>query len=80
MPYGYYILVRFGAAIVFGVLGYDCLKQQMRNWGIAFLSLAVLFQPILKFPLGRTVWNMVDVMVVVLLIIYYIRENINKSK
>jgi hypothetical protein len=79
MPYGYYMFVRYVAAILFGVWGYNCLQEQNKNWGILFISLAVLFQPIVKISLGRTIWNIVDVGVVVLLIIFYIRMNKNKS-
>ena len=65
MPYGYYEAVRFIALIGFGFLAY--LENQNGNKGIAvtFLVLALLFQPFFKIALGRTLWNVVDVLVAV---------------
>ena len=36
---------------------------------IVYVALAVLFQPLAKIPLGRQVWNIVDVLVAVGLIV-----------
>lgn len=70
MPYGYYQLVRYVAATSFLVLGLtlsDNKKATVQK--IVFISLAVLFQPLIKIALGRTIWNIVDVVVAVALII-----------
>lgn len=65
MPYGYYEAVRFIALIGFGFLAY--LENKNGNTGIAvvFIVLALLFQPFFKIALGRTLWNIVDVIVAV---------------
>lgn len=68
MPYGYYQLVRFIAMIVFGVIAYYYFKEDCTPLGILFGALALLFQPFFKVALGRTIWNVVDVVVAVLLI------------
>jgi len=39
-----------------------------------FVTLALLFQPIYKIALGRTIWNIVDVIVAVFLIILFFME------
>ena len=41
---------------------------------ITFGALAVLFQPMIKIPLGRMVWNVVDVVIAIVLIIQQLRE------
>ncbi len=41
---------------------------------ITFASLALLFQPFIKIALGRTIWNVVDVMVAVLLVLLWMKE------
>ena len=42
------------------------------SWRITALSL--LFQPIFKLPLGREVWNIVDIVTAVFLIYLYLKE------
>jgi hypothetical protein len=63
MPYGYYQLVRFLAMIGFAYFAYS--NYEKGNISMAFLCglLALLFQPLLKISLGREIWNMVDVIV-----------------
>ncbi len=69
MPYGYYELVRFIAMVIFGVMAYKYYETKKINWAVTFGALAVLFQPFIKIALGRMMWNVVDVIVAVLIII-----------
>ncbi|MDR0683324.1 MAG: hypothetical protein LBG15_16010 [Dysgonamonadaceae bacterium] len=69
MPYGYYQFVRFIALVGFAVLAYFALEQGKKTEIVVFIALAVLFQPLFKIALGRTLWNIVDVIVAVGLII-----------
>ena len=78
MPYGFYTLVRFVAMIAFAVFAYSYYEKKDNKLAIAFLSLAVLFQPLLPIYLGRTLWNIVDVIVAVFLIILFFKENSHK--
>ena len=68
MPYGYYQLVRFVAMVVFGVMAYHYFEKKQEAWAVTFGALALLFQPFVKVTLGRTLWNIVDVAVAILLI------------
>ena len=63
MPYGYYQFVRFAAFIGFGVLAYQANQQEKQTEIIIFGALALLFQPFFKIALGRDLWNVVDVIV-----------------
>ena len=63
MPYGFYDLVRFGAAAAFVYLSYDYFKSKNNELGFVFAALALLFQPFIKIALGRAIWNIVDVAV-----------------
>lgn len=74
MPYGYYVLVRYATTILFGVMAYDCFQDKQKGLYVTCLSLALLFQPIVKFPLGRVVWNFVDVAVAVFLVYLFFRK------
>jgi hypothetical protein len=68
MPYGYYQLVRFISFVGFLVLSYDANERKNNFLKIIYLSLAILFQPLIKIPLGRELWNIVDVIVGVFLL------------
>ena len=73
MPYGYYQLVRFAALIGFSYLAYQSNQEGKQSEMIAFIVLALLFQPFFKISLGRVLWNIVDVIVGIgLLISIYI--------
>lgn len=79
MPYGYYMLVRFFAMIVFELMAYRYYQEKKENLMIAFGALVVLFQPIIKIPLGRVAWNVVDIAVAVVLIIFLLKERESKN-
>jgi hypothetical protein len=69
MPYGYYELVRFLALIGFSILAYQANKQNNNTATIIYVVLALLFQPFFKIALGRELWNIVDVIVAIGLLI-----------
>ena len=63
MPYSYYQAVRFIGMLGFILLAYFSNQQNNKIEVIVYISLALLFQPFIKVALGRTVWNIVDVIV-----------------
>lgn len=63
MPYGYYQLVRFAGLIGFSILSYKAYEHNKHIEMIIFAGLALLFQPFFKISLGREIWNIVDVVV-----------------
>ena len=69
MPYGYYQLVRFIALIGFAILAYQSYEKNRKTEVIIYAGLALLFQPLFKIALGRDIWNVVDVVVGIALII-----------
>ncbi len=70
MPYGYYQFVRFAAAAFFGYAAYQENEDGRKELVVVFVILALLFQPFFKIALGRTLWNIVDVLVGIGLIGY----------
>lgn len=68
MPYGFYQLVRYVAMISFVYFSYKYIKEEKEGIGFTFAALAILFQPFLKIVLGRTIWNIIDVVVAIGLI------------
>ncbi|MFC4665275.1 DUF6804 family protein [Falsiporphyromonas endometrii] len=71
MPYGFYNLIRFVVSIYFAVLSYSFYKQDKKKETIITLVVALLFQPFLPIHLGRILWNIVDILVILLLIIIW---------
>lgn len=69
MPYGYYQFVRFAAMVGFGILAFQSSESENKTFAIVYGALALLFQPFLKIALGRELWNVVDVIVGIGLII-----------
>ena len=65
MPYGYYQFVRFIGMISFGLLAFE--KNQ--TWFVIWISSAILINPFLKIALGRDIWNIIDVLWVILLVV-----------
>jgi len=63
MPYGYYQATRFIGMVGFLILAYSNYKrnESLNSTVIIYLALALLFQPFIKVALGRTIWNIVDV-------------------
>lgn len=63
MPYGFYQLVRFTSFIAFSYLAYNEYKSKQEFHAIIYSVLALLFQPFFKIALGRDLWNILDVVI-----------------
>ena len=63
MPYAYYEAIRFIGMLGFTLLAYYRYQHNQKTAIIIYIALALLFQPFVKVALGRTVWNIVDVIV-----------------
>jgi len=68
IQYWFYDIVRTLALIGFGFLAYDARNKKKNIEVIIFLALAILFQPIFKIHLTKTIWIVVDVVVGIWLI------------
>lgn len=78
IPYGYYQLVRFIALVGFTILAYKENEQGRKTEAIIYVCLGILFQPFVKIALGRQIWNIIDVVVGIGLIVsIFIRPKIN---
>lgn len=77
MPFGYFQLVRFLATLAFGVMAYRFYRDRKEVLTYTFGVLALLFQPFYKIALGRTIWNVVDLVVAIGLIILFLCERKN---
>jgi hypothetical protein len=81
MPYGYYQFVRFAGLVGFALLAYQARVQGKQTEMIVYIGLALLFQPFFKIVLGRQLWNIVDVVVgIVLLISIFLKSKENNNE
>jgi hypothetical protein len=80
MPYGYYEAVRFIGMLGFALLAYYSYQQNKKTEVIIYIALALLFQPFIKVALGRTIWNITDVIVSVGLIISTFVKPVNTGE
>ncbi|MFT5252349.1 MAG: hypothetical protein ACI87N_001356 [Flavobacteriales bacterium] len=69
MPYGYYQFVRFVSMAGFAYLAYSANEKNHKNELFIYIALALLFQPFFKIALGRTIWNIIDLVVAVSLLV-----------
>lgn len=74
MPYGYYTLIRYVVTIVFGLMAYNYFERKRKELYVICLVIALLFQPFMKLPLGREIWNVVDIIVAAFLIFLSLKE------
>ena len=75
MPYGYYELIRYLTTVFFVWMAYKYYEEEKCGLMITFVALAILFQPFIKIALGRLMWNIVDVIVAIgLIVLGYIRR------
>lgn len=79
MPYGFYQFVRFSAMLGFAILAYEVSEKSNKTEMIVYIGLAVLFQPLIKISLGRELWNTVDVIVGLGLLLSVFRHSNEKS-
>jgi hypothetical protein len=63
MPYGYYQFVRVAATLVFVLLAIQSFNLNLNAMVLIYMVLAILFQPFEKIALGREIWNVLDVIV-----------------
>ena len=79
MPYSYFQLVRFGALIGFGILAFKANENNNQTEMVIYVALAILFQPIFKIAIGRDLWNVIDVIVGVGLLITIFKDKLNST-
>ena len=74
LPYGAFELIRFAALIGFGYLAYKHYKSHNEGKALVFGALALLIQPFFKLSFGRSIWNLVDVAIVIFIIYLLVKK------
>ena len=74
LPYGAFELIRFASLIGFGYLAYRYYKAHDEGKALVFAALALLIQPFFKLSLGRDIWNLVDIAIVIFIIYLLVKK------
>ena len=61
-------------------LAYNYYAENQKGLSITFAIIAILFQPFIKFALGREMWLVVDIVVAILLIVLALKKQKNTSE
>ncbi len=65
----------------FTLLAYNSHQQNQKTAIIIYVALALLFQPFIKVALGRTGWNIADVIISIGLITsIFVKPNTDENK
>lgn len=72
--YGFYQFVRYLGMVGFTILAFKESERKKHNLVFLYIALAILFQPIIKISLGRTIWNIIDVVVGIGLLVSAIKS------
>ena len=67
--YGFYVLARISVTVAAVVLAFYLGNASKEGLCIACIVTAVVFNPFIPLPLGRPIWMLLDLIVIVLLII-----------
>ena len=64
--------------VCFAVFAYEYYEKSVKPLAVTFAALALLFQPFAKIALGRTMWNVVDVVAALDLILLVYKQSKRK--
>ena len=53
-------------------------KEKKETAFFGYIALAILFQPFFKIALGRSLWQIIDVIVALILMVPIIKTHLNK--
>lgn len=76
MPYWYYQLIRLLGMVGFIYFAYKDNQDKVKVTPQLFAIAAIIINPIIKIPFGRSVWQIIDIIFSVILISTIFLENI----
>lgn len=69
LPYGFYMIIRVATSIIMAIWAVRFLSVERISFATISGGLVLLFQPIIKIPLDRLTWNIVDVILAIFLLV-----------
>jgi len=78
-PYGYYLLLRIMVCVTAVALSLSAHKKEKSGWMWAMIIIAIIFNPLIPFHLGKEIWSIVDLAVAVILVISIFKLRLQES-
>ena len=69
-PYAYYQMLRWAVAIAGAALACEAARHERQGWIWVMAILAIVFNPIEPFYLGKELWVVVDIMAAAIMFAY----------
>lgn len=78
-PYWFFQFLRVTSFLGFSFLAFRLKENYLNPFFLLFILFAIIFQPIEKIALGKSLWLLVDTFAILVLIIYLIKNSIEKK-
>ncbi|MBC8489673.1 MAG: hypothetical protein H8D45_26945 [Bacteroidetes bacterium] len=66
LPYAYYTLLRWVVTAVSGYSVYLSFTEDSKGWAFVFVTIAILFNPIVPFYMDKSAWIIFDIVTAML--------------
>ena len=70
VPYGYFQFIRIAGCLGFAYLAYNEFEDNKTVTGLFCIACAILLNPVFKIHFTRKVWNNIDLVIAILLLIW----------
>ena len=70
VPYGYFQFIRIAGCVGFAYLAFNEFNLERNILGILCFVCAILLNPVFKIHFTRKLWNQIDIIIAVLLLIW----------
>jgi len=77
--YGYYLLLRIMVCVTAVALSSWAHKNEKSGWMWTMIIIAIVFNPLIPFHLGKEIWTIVDLAVAVILVISVFKLRLQES-
>lgn len=74
LPYGFYSIIRLATAVIAGCWAYRFHNSRNTSFAITAGAIALLFQPFLKITLDRLTWNIIDIILAGLIVLFIFKK------
>ncbi len=69
LPYGYYMLLRLLITASAAYVAYKNFNKEIPTWGVVFVAVAMLFNPVYLVHFDKALWAILDIAVAALFFI-----------
>ena len=67
--YGFYILLKFFVCALFGYRSVEFFNRNQSGMAWLYGAIALLYNPIIRFPLGRPTWTLINIATIIIVAI-----------